>query len=493
MDSYDLAVLGGGINGAGIAADASGRGLRVALLEQDDLGGATSSASSKLVHGGLRYLETWEFRLVRKALQESQLLLELAPHLINPIDIYLPHQKHLRPWLLIWTGLFLYNHLASRPSYPRARSLHFDSESPLRAELTRGFSFSDGQVDDARLVVLNAFQARTLGADIYVRHRCMRLEPGADGWNITARDLLNSEDRQFHARVVVNAAGPWVSSLYTASTGRQARHDIRLVKGSHIVVPRAYAGDQAYMLQNEDGRIVFVIPYLGRYTMIGTTEEEIDGDPAAATVSEREIDYLLATYNAYFRNTLNKGDLVDSWSGVRPLIDDEEETATRASRDYQLIFEDTALPLLSVYGGKLTTYRRLAEEAVDKLSAHFAELPASRTARDCLPGGDFKSRQQLQQQLADQYPWLSEALIQRWVSSYGTLSRKILADCEGAADLGQQFGHGLSQCEVDYLLEWEWAKTAEDILSRRTGLELLFSAEEKANLARYIDLKSPLP
>lgn len=486
MDMYDLAVIGGGINGVGIAADAAGRGLRVSLFEQADLGAATSSASSKLVHGGLRYLETGEYSLVRKALKESQLLLELAPHLIEPIDIHLPYQKHLRPWWMIRAGLFLYNHLASRPSYPVARALKFSGNSPLRSDLTHGFSFSDGQVDDARLVMLNACQARQWGADIFVRHRCTRLNEESGHWSLNVYDSESGTERQVNARIVVNAGGPWVSDLFRHITGIAPRRQVKMVKGSHILVPAVYPGKQAYMLQNEDGRIVFVIPYHGQYTMIGTTEAEFEGDPADAEISQQEIDYLLEIYNSYFSRSVGPENIVHTWSGVRPLIDDRETTATKTSRDFQLLYENTSLPILSVYGGKLTTYRLLAEKAVDKLAEHFDNLPPSRTAENCLPGGDFSNRQQLNDELAQQYPWLPAEIIARWVTSYGSLAYRILTDCQEITGLGKQFGHGLTQREVDYLIEQEWALRVEDILWRRTKLGLLFDQEETQALKNYL-------
>jgi len=486
MDKYDLVVIGGGINGVGIAADAAGRGLRVALFEQADLGGATSTASSKLVHGGLRYLETGEYGLVRKALKESQLLLELAPHLIEPIDIYLPYQQHLRPWWMIRTGLFLYNHLASRPSYPTAKALRFGEDNPLRSDLNHGFSFSDGQVDDARLVVLNACQARRFGADIFVRNQVIKLEEESDHWTVGIRNMESEKDQQFQARAIVNAGGPWVSSLFKNLTGKTPRRQVKMVKGSHILVPATYPGKQAYMLQNEDGRIAFVIPYQGQFTMLGTTEAEFDGNPAQAEISSQETDYLLEIYNSYFAQAIDREDIVYTWSGVRPLIDDRETTATKTSRDFQLIFENTSRPLLSVYGGKLTTYRLLAEKTVDMLAEHFDNLPASRTAEDYLPGGDFTSRQQLNDEIALRFPWLPGEIISRWVIAYGSLAYELLADCQEISALGKQFGHGLTQREVDYLVEQEWARSVDDILWRRTKLGLLFDQSERQALENYL-------
>ncbi len=486
MDKYDLAVIGGGINGAGIAADAAGRGLRVVLFEQADLAGATSSASTKLVHGGLRYLETGEFALVRKALKESQLLLERVPHLIEPVTINLPHQRHLRPWWMIRAGLFLYNHLAPRPSYPRARALRFAADSPLRDDLSRGFSFSDGQADDARLVILNACQARSFGADIFPRHRCTSLTEEGEHWKLNVNDLVSEAERVFHARAVVNAAGPWVSSFVHDAVGLDPKRQVQMVKGSHILVPATYVGTEAYMLQNDDGRIAFVIPYQGQFTMIGTTEAAFTGDPAGATISQQEIDYLLDIHNRYFSRSVTQKNIVYTWSGVRPLIDDRLTTATKTSRDFQLVFENSSLPLLSVYGGKLTTYRLLAEQAVDELSRVFDDLPASRTERDRLPGGDFTSRSQLADELTRKYPWLPRQTVSRWVASYGSLAYQLLADCADISALGTDFGHGLSQREVDYLIEREWAHSVDDILWRRTKLGLLFDQTESSKLDNYL-------
>lgn len=486
MHNYDLAIIGGGINGVGIAADAAGRGLRVALFEQADLAGATSSASTKLVHGGLRYLETYQFALVRKALKESQLLLELAPHLIEPISIILPYERKLRPWWMLRAGLFIYNHLASRPSYPPAAALRIPSDSPLHESVIRGISFADGQVDDARLVILNACQARNFGADIFTYHRCVNLEVGKDCWNLRACNLASGSERQFTARAVVNASGPWVSRFVREATGAAPKRQVRMVRGSHILVPSTYEGTQAYMLQNADGRIAFVIPYQGQFTMIGTTEAEFDGNPTGVEISEQEIDYLLDIHNRYFVRRIARQDIVYSWSGVRPLIDDRHITATRTSRDYQLVFEEFSLPLLSVYGGKLTTYRLLAEQAVDKLSDSFAGMPASNTARVKLPGGEFGSREELTKDLTRQYPWLPKVIVSRWVTAYGSLAFKLLSDCDGVSALGKNFGHGLTQREVDYLVAREWARSADDILWRRTKLGLLFDSAQRDELETYI-------
>ena len=484
-----MAVIGGGINGAGIAADAAGRGLRVALFEQGDLAGATSSASTKLVHGGLRYLETYEFSLVRKALKESELLLHLAPHLIKPISIRIPHMAHHRPWLLVRLGLFLYNHLARRPGYESARSIRFEKNGPLVSELTHGFSFSDGQVDDARLVVINALQAARDLADIYVRHECTGLHVAGELWEVALKDKVSNTNKVIRARAVVNATGPWVSQLMEKAVGEKPINEVRLVKGSHLVVPRIQPRDQAYLLQNEDGRVVFVIPYLQDFSMIGTTEEEYSGDPGAVSISNAETDYLLGIVNRYFSKPVKPEDIVQSFTGIRPLIDNKEKSATKASRDYQLEFERTALPLLSVYGGKVTTYRVLAKQAVDRFAEIFPGLKPSNTRNIKLPGADFESPGKLREALLNKYPWLATDLLDRWIHSYGSLAFAILEGADAPADLGIAFGHGLFQREVDYLVQHEWAQTAQDILWRRTKLGLLFDTLQSSVLQDYLSGK----
>lgn len=483
---FDLLVVGGGINGTGIAADAAGRGLSVVLCEKSDLGSATSSASSKLIHGGLRYLETWQFRLVRESLAEREVLLRVAPHIVSPMRFRLPHHAALRPLWMIRAGLFLYDHLSKRVTLPASTGLRFTQQDALLPGFTRGFEYSDCWVDDARLVVLNAMQAQDHGATILTRTQCEAITPAAAGsatiWIARLRDTSTGEVRHVHARCVVNASGPWVSSLGRELQPKSAREQVRLVKGSHLVVPRLHEGEQAYLLQNADGRVVFVIPYEDQYSLIGTTEQEYQGDPSRATISEQEIDYLLGVVARYFKNVPDKSRVKYHFAGVRPLMDDETESASKASRDYTLTLDELPAPVLSVYGGKITTYRKLAESAMQKLHKIFPRMKPAWTATSALPGGDFPSRSELQAQLMRQYPWLDQTLVQAWVKRYGTLTHKLLAGASRHEDLGRWIGPGLYECEVRYLYHHEWARTSADILWRRTKLGLGFSAAEQALL-----------
>jgi glycerol-3-phosphate dehydrogenase len=486
----DLLVIGGGINGVGIAADAAGRGLSVLLCEKSDLASATSSASSKLIHGGLRYLETWQFRLVRESLAEREVMLRAAPHIVSPMRFRLPHHKALRPVWMIRAGLFLYDHLSKRVSLPASRALRFSATDGLNPQFNRGFEYSDCWVDDARLVVLNAMQARNHGATILTRTQCVRLEPAMQGneplWNAELRNCITGQLTKVCARCVVNATGPWVSTvartLYPLSPGEQ----VRLVKGSHIVVPRIHERDEAYLLQNADGRVVFIIPYQQQYSLIGTTEQDYEGDPALASISDEETDYLLSVATQYFSKPLQRSDIQYHFSGVRPLMDDGTENASKASRDYSLALQNLPAPLLTVYGGKITTYRKLAEAAMHKLRQIFPQMKSAWTATAALPGGDFADTAQLQQQIAQQYPWLDQTLILAWVHRYGTLIHTLLADAAKREDLGRWIGPGLYEIEVRYLYRYEWARTSDDILWRRTKLGLEFTASERALLEEIL-------
>ncbi|MBY4676728.1 glycerol-3-phosphate dehydrogenase [Marinobacterium arenosum] len=486
---YDLLVVGGGINGAGIAADAAGRGLKVVLCEMNDLASATSSNSSKLIHGGLRYLEYYEFRLVREALAEREVLLKNAPHIIWPLRFRLPHRPHLRPAWMIRAGLFLYDHLAKRVTLPASKSLTFGSDSPLIAQISRGFEYSDGWVDDARLVVLNAQAARQKGAEIHTRTKCISARRTADLWAVTLQNTLTGETHELKARALVNAAGPWVSSLFGDVMATKAPKSIRLVKGSHIIVPRIHNEPEAYILQNEDGRIVFVIPYEDRFSLIGTTDVEYQGDPAEVAISQDEVEYLVAVTNQHFKRRISAQDVLSSYSGVRPLLDDEADSAQAVTRDYT--FEVDApgqqAPLLSVFGGKITTYRKLSQAAVDQLSEFFPQAGPQWTADAPLPGGDFDSQPQLQMDLKKRYGWLPQPLVKRYVRSYGTLTHQLLKNCNGPNDLGQDFGAGLHEAEVNYLIEQEWAQTAEDIIWRRTKFGLYLNEAQIEHLARFIN------
>ena len=492
---YDLAVIGGGINGVGIAADAAGRGLSVFLCEKDDLAQHTSSASSKLIHGGLRYLEHYEFRLVREALAEREVLLAKAPHLVKPMRFVLPHRPHLRPAWMIRAGLFLYDHLGKRKRLKASRGLRFDASSPLKADIARGFEYADCWVDDARLVVLNAMAAREHGAHVHTRTRCLGARRGKDFWDI---ELERADGSRYaiRARALVNAAGPWVARFIKEDLKQRSPYGIRLIQGSHIVVPRLYEGEHAYILQNEDRRIVFAIPYLDRYTLIGTTDREYRGDPGQVRISDEEIDYLLAVVNAHFKRPLERGQILHTFAGVRPLCDDESDEPSAITRDYTLSLsgEPGEAPLLSVFGGKLTTYRKLAESAMALLAGHFPRLGPRWTAGAPLPGGErLEDPKALALALRDRYSWLPEDLARRWSTTYGTRAWALLEGVQEAADLGESFGGGLHAREVDYLRREEWARTVEDILWRRTKLGLELDAGQRDALDRYLRAREAEP
>ncbi|MDE1163823.1 MAG: glycerol-3-phosphate dehydrogenase [Pseudomonas sp.] len=486
---YDVAVIGGGINGVGIAADAAGRGLSVFLCEKDDLASHTSSASSKLIHGGLRYLEHYEFRLVREALAEREVLLAKAPHIVKPMRFVLPHRPHLRPAWMIRAGLFLYDHLGKREKLAASRSLTFGADSPLKAEITRGFEYSDCWVDDARLVVLNAMAARERGAHVHTRTRCLNARRIKGLWHV---HLERADGSLFsiHAKALVNAAGPWVAKFIRDDLKLDSPYGIRLIQGSHLIVPKLYEGEHAHILQNEDQRIVFTIPYLNRFTLIGTTDREYTGDPAKVAITEGETDYLLKVVNAHFKQQVSKGDILHSYSGVRPLCNDESDNPSAVTRDYTLSLSGAAgeAPLLSVFGGKLTTYRKLAESALAQLAPYFKHMSGSWTASATLPGGEHMSTPQaLVQTLLARYSWLSPELAQRWSVSYGSRTFRMLEGVNSLADLGELIGGGLYTREVDYLCSEEWAHSAEDILWRRSKLGLFTTAPQQDYLQHYLD------
>jgi len=487
-DCYDLAVIGGGINGVGIAADAAGRGLKVFLCEKDDLAQHTSSASSKLIHGGLRYLEHYEFRLVREALAEREVLLAKAPHIVKPMRFVLPHRPHLRPAWMIRAGLFLYDHLGKRKRLGASRSLRFGPGYPLKPAITRGFEYADCAVDDARLVVLNAMAAREHGADILTRTRCLRAERVDGLWQV---DLQHADGslQNIRARALVNAAGPWVASFIKDDLKLDAPYGIRLIQGSHLIVPRLYEGDHAFILQNEDQRIVFCIPYLDRFTLIGTTDREYSGDPAKVAITEQETDYLLKVVNAHFNHQLSRGDILHTYSGVRPLCNDESDNPSAVTRDYTLALSAAhgEAPLLSVFGGKLTTYRKLAESAMAELKPFFSQMGQSWTAHAALPGGEGMSTPQaLVDELLSRHQWLAPDIAKRWAVTYGSRTWQLLEGVTGPDDLGQAIGGGLFTREVDYLRETEWAVSTQDVLWRRTKLGLFTSATEQRALADYL-------
>jgi len=487
-DCYDLAVIGGGINGVGIAADAAGRGLKVFLCEKDDLAQHTSSASSKLIHGGLRYLEHYEFRLVREALAEREVLLAKAPHIVKPMRFVLPHRPHLRPAWMIRAGLFLYDHLGKRKRLGASRSLRFGPGYPLKPAITRGFEYADCAVDDARLVVLNAMAAREQGAHIVTRTRCLRAERVDGVWQVELQHADGSL-QSIRARALVNAAGPWVASFIKDDLKLDAPYGIRLIQGSHLIVPRLYEGEHAYILQNEDQRIVFCIPYLDRFTLIGTTDREYSGDPAQVKITEAETDYLLKVVNAHFNHQLSRADILHTYSGVRPLCNDESDNPSAVTRDYTLALSagEGQAPLLSVFGGKLTTYRKLAESAMAELKPFFTQMRASWTATAPLPGGeDMTTAQALTDAILAQYGWLPVDIAKRWAVTYGSRVWRLLDGIQGPEGLGQAIGGGLFSREVDYLRSEEWAVDVADILWRRTKLGLFTSPAEQQALHDYL-------
>ena len=497
MADYDLLIIGGGINGAGIARDAAGRGYKVLLVEMNDLASGTSSWSTKLIHGGLRYLEHYEFRLVREALHERAHLRALAPFMVRPIRFILPHHKGLRPWWMLRLGLMLYDFLAPSKDLPGTRDVQLDEGeygAPLKADYKRGFEYSDCQVDDARLVVLNALSAKALGAEIRTRAKLTSLTMRDDFWQGEITCQRTGEKSSVSARMIVNAAGPWVDHVLQDTGVEKAAHNLRLVQGSHIIVPKLYQHDRAYIFQNADGRIVFTIPYLDDFTLIGTTDTDFSGDPEKAAITEGEIDYLLGAVAGYFAKAPARGDIVSTYSGVRSLYDDGKDAAQKTTRDYVLTFQTMAPPMLNVLGGKLTTYRHLAVKAVNRVGKAFGERRPIWTSRadKPLPGGDFARDecQKVLQGLEERFPFIPQKLMARLFAAYGTRVELVLAGCAALDDLGQHFGHGLYAQEVNYLIREEWAMTAEDILYRRTKLGLWLSEAQTAALAAYMAQKT---
>ena len=489
MADFDLAIIGGGINGTGLARDAAGRGLRVLLVEMNDLASGTSSASSKLIHGGLRYLEHHAFRLVREALSEREVLLRMAPHAIRPLRLLLPPRPGGRSPLMLRLGLILYDILGARRLLERSRTVdltHHRLAAPLKRSFRIGFEFSDCQVDDARLVVLNAMDAAERGAIIRTQTRCTRVERG-DGWTL----ILQSRGRRetATARVLVNAAGPWIGEVAETVIRAPLAAPVRLIKGSHIVVRRRFEHDAGYLLQAADGRVVFVLPFAEDFTLIGTTDENFVGDLATPTPTAEEILYLCRTVNEYFRDELTPYDPVWSFAGVRALHDDGAGKPEDITRDYMLALDEQTpkAPLLTIYGGKITTYRRLAEAAMARIG-HFFELRPSWTAGSTLPGGDFPP-EGLQGRIAEtmrQWPFLTERHARRLVRAYGSRAARVLGSARAMEDLGERFTGDLTAAEVRYLVEQEWAQCAEDVLWRRSKLGLTATEPEIAALARFI-------
>jgi glycerol-3-phosphate dehydrogenase len=484
--NFDLFVIGGGINGCGIARDAAGRGLKVGLAEQGDLAGATSSASTKLFHGGLRYLEYYEFRLVREALIERETLLVAMPHISWPLRFVLPHHSGLRPAWLLRLGLFIYDNLGGRKILPATKALDLTRDpagAPLRSEFKKGFEYSDCWVEDSRLVALNARDAAARGATILTRTKVTGAERDADGWTVSLD--AGGEKRRVRAKALVNAGGPWVGDVISGTLRINSTEKVRLVRGSHIVTRKLFDHDRAYIFQGGDGRIVFAIPYETDFTLIGTTDRDHRAAPGEVHCTDEEADYLRAAASEYFREPVRAEDVVWKYSGVRPLYDDGAKSATAATRDYVLSVDTQGggAPLLNVFGGKITTYRRLAEGAMKKLSPFFPGLRADWTARVPLPGGDFRHDEvgRMVDALLTAYPFLTERWAKRLVRAYGTEARVLLGDARRAEDLGRVFGHDLTEAEVGWLMDKEWARDPADVLWRRSKLGLRLSdAEAKA-------------
>jgi glycerol-3-phosphate dehydrogenase len=489
----DLLIVGGGINGVGIARDAAGRGLSVLLCEQDDLAQHTSSASSKLIHGGLRYLEYYEFRLVREALIEREVLLRAAPHIIWPLRFVLPHNRAQRPAWMIRLGLLLYDHLGGRERLPASGAVDLTAHpagGPLKPELKKGFVYSDCWVDDARLVVLNAIDARARGAEILTRSRCTAARRANGIWYAELTPRGGGPARQVRARTLVNATGPWVSRFLTEAVQMSGPSRVRLVKGAHILVPRLYEHEYPYILQNTDGRIVFVIPYERKYLLIGTTDVDYREDPAKVEATAEEIDYLCKAVSLYFERPVTPGQVEWTYAGVRPLYDDASRDVSAVTRDYIFDLDAPAgdAPLLTVFGGKITTYRKLAEHALDKLRPVMAIEAAAWTADAPLPGGDIPNEdfETFLVELQRARPWLPADLAHRYARAYGTRVDAVLGQAQRLDDLGEPLGDGLYAAEVDYLVREEWALSAEDILWRRSKLGLHVGDQTASRLDTWL-------
>lgn len=493
---YDLVVIGGGIHGCGIAADAAGRGLKVLLCEQDDLAQYTSSASSKMIHGGLRYLEQKDFGLVRSSLHERELLLRRAPHLVEPLRFILPYRSHLRAAWLIRAGLYLYDFLAGSQAHAASKKLLINpAQSPLQSDIVRGFEYTDCRTDDARLVVLNAMLAAEHSATVLTRTRFISAQRAVNTWQVQLEGQQGGY--QIQAKALVNAAGPWVNQVIQDRLNLRSPVALRYVQGSHIVVSKLYAESQAYILQNEDQRVVFVIPYLNDFSLIGTTDYEPTGDPAQAEMSDEERDYLLKSVNQYFKKQLDTSDVIYSFAGIRVLVKDQAAQLSQNSRDYLIHLDQsscelksTALPLISIFGGKLTTYRRLSAQVVDKLRPYFPYMGGSWTAGAPLAGAEaFISHAQLVQSLMNEVEDLPLIIAKRWSVAYGTRVWRLLGQCRNYAEFGEDFGAGLHALEVKYLIRHEWAQTVEDVLWRRTHLGIFLSEDQVSKLRHYIDQK----
>ncbi len=491
---HDIFIIGGGVNGCGIARDAVGRGFSVYLAEMNDLASGTSSGSTKLIHGGLRYLEHYEFRLVREALMEREVLWKMAPHIIWPLRFVLPFVGGgPRPAWLIRLGLFLYDHIGGRKLLPATRTLDMTRDpagKPLKPLFNHAFEYSDGWVNDARLVVLNARDAADRGATIRTRAKVTQARREAGLWSITVEDALTRTSEEIKARLLVNAAGPWVDRVLAGTVGQNDVHNVRLVGGSHIVIRKKFDDPRAYFFQNRDGRIMFAIPYEEEFTLIGTTDQDFVGDPKEVRITDAEIDYLCSAASEYFAEPVKRADIVWTYSAVRPLYDDGASKAQEATRDYVLKSDggNGEAPIVNVFGGKITTYRRLAESMLEKVEEHLGKRGKPWTAGATLPGGDFEVAgfDTEVAKLKSAYPFLDMTHARRLMRLYGTRARKLLGLARSQADLGRNFGADLYEAEVRYLIENEWATTADDVLWRRTKRGLRLSKEQVAELDQYM-------
>ena len=486
----DLLIIGGGINGTGIARDAAGRGLSVTLVEKDDLASATSSWSSKLIHGGLRYLEQYEFRLVREALQEREVLLKLAPHIIRPLLFVLPHDASMRPKWMIRTGLWLYDHLGGRVTLPGSKQVsfpHLEFSAALKPEFRSGFVYSDCRVDDSRLTLVNAMSAREKGATVLTRARFEGARRVNDWWEATLAKADGTR-QTVQAKAIVNAAGPWVVDALHSIEGGRTRERVRLVKGSHIIVPKVHSQGHAYILQNPDKRVVFVIPYEGKFSLIGTTDVAVANVEEAARITPEETRYLLDAVNRFLAKPLSEADVVSSYAGVRPLYDDGSDNPSEVTRDYVLKLDrgqPKEAPLLSIFGGKITTYRCLGEEALFKLVPFFPQMRPPWTAHEALPGGDLNFNA-FRDDMAARYPHLGRELLAGIVRRHGSLTPKVIGHAQKLDDLGRHFGAGLTEREIAYMREEEWAVTADDVLWRRSKCGLHMTEAERAAVREHI-------
>ena len=494
VQACDVCIVGGGINGAGIARDLAGRGCKVVLCEKDDLAAHTSSSSTKLIHGGLRYLEYYEFSLVRKALAEREVLLKSAPHIMWPLRFVMPHDPSMRPVWMIRIGLFLYDHLARREVLPPSRTVDLrihPAGKPLKPVFSKGFVYSDGWVDDARLVVLNAIDAAERGATILTRTRCIDARRHSDHWQIRL-ESADGRQRELRARGLVNAAGPWAAQFLGKEAHQHGPKTLRLVKGSHIVVPRLFEHDHAYIFQNHDKRIIFAIPYEGEFTLIGTTDVEHHGPVGEARIDAAEIDYLCEQASRYFERPVTPAQVVWTYSGVRPLLDDESGDPSAVTRDYQLDLDSMEAPLLTVWGGKITTFRKLAEEAGDELAEPLGIGGEAWTRGATLPGGDLKAWigpaqrpdtdfLRFVQALSLRHPDIPRPLLHRLARAYGARIEMLF----GEGGLGAEVAPGLHNAELRYLHDHEWALSADDVLWRRSKLGLHFSEAQRAAVADW--------